>query len=309
MAREVLNSVVKGSLWLGGIYSYLPRRIQQVLSAPLGALLYWLASPRRLVVARNLSLCFPSLSEAQRFTISRQFFRNVARAFLDLFQLWRIRENDLKQLVKLENLELFETAKRSFIEQGRPVIVFAPHFVGLDAGGARLQLEDQLVCLYSNQALPAIDAWIYRGRSRFNQPLLISRRDGIGQLVRALKKGVTAHFSPDMDLGRRGAEFVPFFGVPAATQPSIIRLAHLTNATVLPMVTLLTPHGYRAKFYEPLSFPKEESLAQGLARIHAFIEARIAEAPDQYLWAHRRFKTRPEGLEPVYPPKRRRKSD
>lgn len=121
------------------------------------------------------------------------------------------------------------------------MIVFAPHFIGLDAGGARLQLEDQLVCLYSNQALPAIDAWIYKGRSRFNQPMLISRRDGIGPLVRALKRGVTAHFSPDMDLGPRGAEFVPFFGVPAATQPSIIRLAHLTNATVLPMVTLLTP--------------------------------------------------------------------
>ncbi len=306
MSRSLINSVVKGALVFGRLYSYLPRSVQQTFSAPLGGLLYWLASPRRLVVARNLSLCFPGLTQAQRLVLSRRFFRNVTRAFLDLFELWRVDKDELKQIVKLENLELFEKAKASFIEEGRPVIVFAPHFVGLDAGGARLQLEDQLVCLYSNQALPAIDAWIYKGRSRFNQPLLISRRDGIGQLVRALKRGVTAHFSPDMDLGRRGAEFVPFFGVPAATQPSIIRLAHLTNATVLPMVTLLTPHGYCARFYEPLAFPKEESLAQGLARIHSFIEARILEAPDQYLWAHRRFKTRPEGLESVYPPKRRR---
>lgn len=306
MSRSLINSVVKGALVFGRLYSYLPRSVQQTFSAPLGGLLYWLASPRRLVVARNLSLCFPGLTQAQRLVLSRRFFRNVTRAFLDLFELWRVDKDELKQIVKLENLELFEKAKAGFIEEGRPVIVFAPHFVGLDAGGARLQLEDQLVCLYSNQALPAIDAWIYKGRSRFNQPLLISRRDGIGQLVRALKRGVTAHFSPDMDLGRRGAEFVPFFGVPAATQPSIIRLAHLTNATVLPMVTLLTPHGYCARFYEPLAFPKEESLAQGLARIHSFIEARILEAPDQYLWAHRRFKTRPEGLESVYPPKRRR---
>lgn len=306
MSRALVNSLVKGSLWLGGVYSYLPRGVQQALSTPLGNLLYWLASPRRLVVMRNLSLCFPALSESQQLSLARRFFRNVARAFLDLFQLWRVDENKLKQMVRLENLEYFENAKEAFRKEGRPVIVFAPHFIGLDAGGARLQLEDQLVCLYSNQALPAIDAWIYKGRSRFNQPMLISRRDGIGPLVRALKKGVTAHFSPDMDLGRRGAEFVPFFGVPAATQPSIIRLAHLTNATVLPMVTLLTPRGYRARFYEPLLFPKEESLAQGLERIHAFIEARIQEAPDQYLWAHRRFKTRPEGLESVYPPKRRR---
>ena len=299
------NNIIVGVLLkVGALFSYIPYRLQQGLSVPFGALLYKLGSERRLVVERNLSLCLPALTTLQRKVIARRFFRNAARAFIDLFRLWRLDEKELRKLVRVENFELFELAKQAFAEEGRPVIVFAPHFVGLDAGGARLQLEDQLVCLYANQALPAIDSWVYRGRTRFNQPVLISRRDGIGQLVRALKRGVTAHFSPDMDLGRRGAEFVPFFGVPAATQPSIIRLTHLTNATVLPMVTLLTPQGYRAKFYEPLSFPKGESLAQGLARIHAFIEARIAEAPDQYLWAHRRFKTRPEGLEPVYPPKR-----
>ena len=109
MSRAVINSMVKYSLWLGSLYSYLPRRIQQELSAPLGALLYWLASPRRLVVARNLSLCFPSLSEAQRLDVSRQFFRNVIRAFLDLFQLWRVEKDELKQLfsnINPENKEM-----------------------------------------------------------------------------------------------------------------------------------------------------------------------------------------------------------
>lgn len=225
---------------------------------------------------------------------------------MDLFRLWRADELELRTLVEVENLEIFYAAKHAFVEGGRPVIVFAPHFLGLDAGGARLQLEGQLVCMYSSQAFPVIDAWVYRGRSRFNEPILVSRREGIGPLARALKRGVTAHFSPDMDLGRRGAEFIPFFGVPAATQPSIIRLARLTNATVVPMVTLLTQKGYRATFYEPFCFPKDEPFEQGLVRINAFIEARIREAPDQYLWAHRRFKTRPKGLEPVYPPKRRR---
>lgn len=306
MAHGFINSVVKGALVVGRLYSYLPRGLQHALAYPLGGLLYVLAAPRRRVVATNLSLCFPRLSESEREALARGFFRNVARAFMDLFELWRVNEIKLKQLVKIENIEIFEEAKRAQANEGRPVLIFAPHFVGLDAGGARLQLEDQLVCLYSNQALPAIDEWIHAGRSRFNAPLLISRRDGIGQLVRALKRGVTAHFSPDMDLGRRGAEFVPFFGVPAATQPSMIRLAHLSQATVIPMVTLLTPTGYCARFYEPLRFPQQETLAEGLNRIHAFIEARIQEVPDQYLWAHRRFKTRPEGEPAVYPPKRRR---
>ena len=307
MILSLTNKVVGLLLSLGGVFSYLPYKMQQRLSVLVGDLLFLLGSERRLVVERNLSLCFPNLTASQRSILSRAFFCNAARSFLDLFRLWQIDEKELRKMVVLENLDLFQDAKRKFIEGGRPVIVFAPHFLGLDAGGARLQLEDQLVCLYSNQALPSIDAWIYKGRTRFNNPILVSRRHGIGQLVRALKKGVTAHFSPDMDLGRRGAEFVPFFGVLAATQPSIVRLARLTNATVIPMVTLLTPEGYRATFYEPLSFPKDEEFVQALARVHAFIEARIQEAPSQYLWAHRRFKTRPQGSEPMYPPRRRRK--
>lgn len=307
MFSSLTDRVVAGLLYIGVFLSYLPCGLQQRMSALLGALLHLFGSERRLIVERNLALCFPDLTMSQRSLISRSFFRNAARSFIDLFRLWRVRESELREMVRIENIEHFRNAKRRFVEEGRPVIIFAPHFLGLDAGGARLQLEDQLVCLYSNQALPSIDAWIYRGRTRFNNPILISRRDGIGQLVRALKRGVTAHFSPDMDLGRRGAVFVPFFGIPAATQPSIVRLAHLTNATVIPMVTLLRSGGYCATFYPPLTFPKEEALEQGLFRINSFIEARIKEAPDQYLWAHRRFKTRPAGITPVYPPKRRRR--
>lgn len=306
MVLALIDRLVSVLLRVGVLLSYLPFVFQKHLSLFLGVLLYLFGAERRLIVERNLALCFPHLTASERSSVARRFFYNAARSFLDLFRVWRLSATELRDMVCLENLDIYENAKRAFLEDGRPVIVFAPHFLGLDAGGARLQLEDQLVCLYSNQALPSIDSWVLMGRKRFNNPILISRRDGVGQFARALKRGVTAHFSPDMDLGRRGAEFVPFFGVPAATQPSIVRLAHLTDATVIPLVTLLTPTGYRATFYQPLYFPKDESHQQGLSRIHSFIEARIQEAPAQYLWAHRRFKTRPEGLEPVYPPRRRR---
>jgi KDO2-lipid IV(A) lauroyltransferase len=306
MSRSLINLSVLGGLKLGWMVSFLPLGGQRWLGRLLGDALFYLAKPRRLVVEQNLNLCFPEMTRANRRLLERQFFRNVGIAFIDLFWLWRVDRSTLIRRITIRDINIFLEAKRAGPKKKQPIIIFAPHFLGLDAGGARLQLEDRLVCIYSKQTVEAIDKWIYRGRSRFNLPILVSRNEGISRLVRAIRDGITAHFSPDMDLGCQGAIFSNFFGVPAATQPSIIRLAHLTNAVIIPMVTRITQHGYQIQFFQPLEFPRDEPFQEGLQRLHHFLEQRILEAPDEYLWAHRRFKTRPSGEAAVYPPKQRR---
>ena len=275
-------------------FGTLPFPLRRRLGGYLGTLLYFIASPRRRVAQANLGLCFPTWTPAEVEAISHAHFRAYASAFLDRFELFECDARVLRERVSLVGLECLEKLGNARI------IILAPHFLGLDAGGVRIQLERQIVSLYSDQSSPRLNAWILKGRSRFHEPILISRREGIGRLARLVKKGKTAYFLPDMDFGERDAVFAPFFGQPAATVTSVVRLAQMTGAQILPLVTRLTPTGYEARFYEAWSHEPTESLEAGVRRMNAFIEARVLEAPAQYLWTHRRFKTRPQGHAPVY---------
>ncbi|MEY3951251.1 MAG: Lipid biosynthesis lauroyl acyltransferase [Pseudomonadota bacterium] len=289
--REML---VRFGLFWARMLGRLPFETRRRLGGFLGSLLYFLAAPRRRIAQANLGLCFPAWSAAEVNRVSRAHFRAYASAFLDRFELFDCSSERLRARVSLVGLECLERLGEERI------IILAPHFLGLDAGGVRIQLERQIVSLYSDQSSPRLNAWILQGRSRFNEPILISRREGIGRLARLVKKGKTAYFLPDMDFGERDAVFASFFGQPAATVTSVVRLAQMTGAHILPMVTRLTETGYESRFYPAWSHEPSDSLEEGVQKMNAFIEARVLEDPAQYLWTHRRFKTRPLGHAPVY---------
>ena len=285
------------TLWCCRLLAFAPRPLLRIVATLLGQLSYRLAGSRRAIALANLKICFPQWQPAQRERIARQHFVCYARAFLERFEIWFGSEARLRRRVELRDLSHLE----AFAD--RPVIILAPHFLGLDAGGVRLQLERQFASMYSQQSNPVLDDWTRRGRSRFNDPLLVSRQHGMTPLVRALKRGLPLYFLPDMDFGARDAVFVPFFGEPAATVTTVVRLARSLNAAVVPLVTQMTTNGYEARFYPGWLHPdddNQETIADGVARMNRFIEARILEMPEQYLWTHRRFKTRPNGAAPVY---------
>lgn len=284
-------------LWISHGLAKLPRALLRRLSSLIGTLTYWFYPYRRRIARRNLELCFPDRSESQRREIALRHFRLYGLAFFDRFRLWSCSAHALRQFVRLTNPEVLEAAGE------RPIIILAPHFLGIEAGGMRLQLERRLVNIYSLQRNPVLDDWTLRGRQRFNQPILLARSQGVVPAVRYVKQHVPFHFSPDLDLGRRDSIFVDFFGVPASTVTSLVRIARITRAMVIPMVTRMTTEGYEARFYPGWTHPDDdaqETVHDGVARMNRFIEERILEAPEQYLWTHRRFKTRPEGTPSVY---------
>lgn len=282
---------------LGRLLCRLPLAAQRRAAAGIGSLVYRFSHRRRRIAETNLRLCFPQWSDEERKAVAHKFFQQFTIALVDLFWLWQRPEQEIRQRVQLKGLE--HLAQADAVSQGA-VIVLAPHFLGIDAGGTRLQIERPLVCLYSNQSIPAVDRWIREGRARFQQATLISRREGIGRLARLLRGGVSAHFSPDMDFGEKGAMFVPFFGHPAATPTSIVRLARMANACVVPMVTRLSDEGYEAQFYPGWRYDDADDLEASVAALNRKIEDWIREDPSQYLWTHRRFKTRPPGVPSVY---------
>ena len=274
--------------------SAVPHRWLVVLGNLLGTVLYWLAAPRRRIARTNLRLCFPHLTEEERNAISRQHFRYFARSFFDRFVLWYQPADRIRALVQVHGIEHLEA------HAGKPVILLAPHFIGLDAGGTRLSLDRQMITMFANQKNQVFNKAMREGRSRFNDAVLLSRQEGLRTAIRMMRNGVPFYFLPDMDLGPRDSVFVPFFGVPAATVTSVARLAQMTDATVIPCVTAMTEDGYVCRLYQPWENYPGNDIVAATARMNQFIEARALEMPAQYLWTHKRFKTRPSGEPDLY---------
>lgn len=273
---------------------WLPLPLLRALGAALGTLLWLFARERRRVAHTNLALCFPKMDTAQRSALVRATFRAFSQSVIDRAILWHAAPARLRALVQL--------AGEAHLERlaGRPVILLAPHFAGLDAAWARLTLDRRLASIYARQKNAAFNTALKAGRSRFNDPLLLSRQSGMRTILRELSNGLPLYTLPDLDLGARDAVFAPFFGVPAATITAVSRLARLANAAVLPVVTHMTPHGYEVTIHAPWEhFPGASDEADA-RRMNAFIEDEVRANIAQYHWLHKRFKTRPPGEARLY---------
>jgi len=275
---------------------FLPLALLNPLGQGVGWLFYVLGRERREVARTNLRLCFPELSERERERRVRLHFRAFGRSFLERSYLWWSSAARLKRLVRIEGETHWQAVR------GQPVILLAPHFVGLDMGGSRLSLDVQVASMYSKQKNPLVDRLLLQGRLRFNAPRLFSRQDSVRSVVKAVREGTPFYYLPDMDFGARDSIFVPFFGVPTATITGVARLARLAKAQIVPAVTRQLPggQGYVLTFYPAWeNFPTDD-IAADTRRVNAFIEQRVLEMPAQYYWLHKRFKTRPEGEQRLY---------
>jgi KDO2-lipid IV(A) lauroyltransferase len=174
--------------------------------------------------------------------------------------------------------------------------------MGLDAAWTALtaQVGRRFATIYSPQLNPAVDAWIFQGRQRFGAPEMVARLDGAKPIVAAVRAGEPLYLLPDMNFDPSESLFVPFFGVSAATVPSLSRFAKLGRAKVVPVVTALTAQGYEVRVLPAWQDFPSGDLAADTARMNRELEAYIAADPAQYYWVHKRFKDRPDGLQSPY---------
>lgn len=289
--KKALSHLLVAFLWL---LHWLPLPVLRLLGGLVGRVLYLFGRERRKVALINLRLCFPELSEPERETIARRHFIAFACAFLDRTLGWWAAPERLKRIIRLAGEENLRDP------DNRPVIILAPHFVGLDAGGTMMTLTTPLVSVYSNQKNPIFNDVLLNGRLRFNQPLLLSRQDGMRKAVKALKDGLPFYYLPDMDFGRQDSIFVPFFEVQTATIPAVSRLARLTGARVVPCITKQVSDGYQVNLLPAWENFPGESVEADTEMMNRFIESQILQMPEQYFWLHKRFKTRPVGEAKVY---------
>ena len=290
LARSLLALV-----WL---LHLLPLGVQALLGRGLGVIMHSLARARRRVALRNVELCLPELNPAQRKALVREHFQWLARSLLERGLLWYASPQRLKSLIHIEgDVHLAETSTR-------PVMWLVPHFLAVDVAGAATQLfQTRRVCnVYTAQSNPVLDRALKNGRGRFGLADMFTRQQSALPLVRAIKKG-SAFFNPsDMDFGLRDAAFVPFFGHAAATLLAPSRLARSLNMVVQPVVAEMLPAGlgWRVRFLPAWTDWPSDDARFDAARMNQFIEQQIRLCPAQYLWVHKRFKTRPAGENPLY---------
>lgn len=294
--RDLLSYLPIACLWA---LHFLPLSTLACLGNALGRGFFRFAKRRRSIALTNLALCFPEFSLEQRVRLVKKNFEFLGRSVLERSILWWASPQRLTRLIHVQGLEKIHAQR----DAQKAVILLVPHFAGLDAGGIGIAMNFDSLSMYSTQKNPVFDRLLLRGRQRFGDQLLLSRQDGARASIKAMRSGRPFYYLPDMDYGLRDSLFVPFFGVPAATITGLSRLARAAPASVIPCVTRILPggKGYLVELGDVWqNFPSDDLLAD-TRRMNEFIEEAVRTMPEQYYWVHRRFKTRPDHQQNLYP--------
>lgn len=286
--------------WLGLGTGWLVAQLPFSLQIKIGRLIGMLmrkTSARRVHVARtNLTLCFPDKTDAEREQLLKKTFESIGIAVMETIMSWWAPDSKLKHRVTIDGLEHLETA----VKKNNGVILLGAHYTTLEIAGKLLAPYASFDALYRKHKNPVFDYVMYKGRRNYCEKVI--ERGNMREMMRSLKQGRTIWYAPDQNYGAEHSVFVTFFNIPAATITATSRLAALNNSPVVPFSheRLQNNSGYVLRFYPALdNFPSEDTTAD-TQRINHLIENEILKMPGQYLWTHRRFKTRPKSLPPVY---------
>jgi KDO2-lipid IV(A) lauroyltransferase len=282
-----------GIMWL---LHFLPYSVLSRLGSAVGNLLFVIMKPRRKITLINLGLCMPHLSEAERRDIARRHFQAYSRSILERSILWWAPPERVKRMIVVEPRVPIEEIKSG------PTIILCPHFVGLEIPGIAMIDQTSLCSIYTPQQNKVFDDALLKGRLRYGPVKILSRSEGVKPIIRAMRERLPFLMLPDMDFGIKDAEFVPFFGVPAATLTATARIAGMTGAKVIPAIATYLPNyqGWKVTFYPAWENYPGDDIVAATRRMNAFIEDRVRETPAEYLWTHKRFKTRPPGSPSFY---------
>jgi KDO2-lipid IV(A) lauroyltransferase len=286
--------------WMGvgalRLLAALPYRLQLRLGRWAGLLLRAMHTKRRATVTTNLALCFPELSGQERAALAGRCFESLGMALGETATAWWVPDPRLRCACRIIGLEHIRAA----LGKGRGVLLCSAHLHTAELAGRFMAFEQAVTIVFRPQNDRVIEATAHRRRALYYANM-IHYRDMRG-IVKALKRNEVVWYAPDIDAGTKRSSFAPFFGLPAASLTATARLARLTGAPVVPCFYFRRADGpaYDILVDPALADYPTEDLAADTARINRLIEAAVRRCPEQYLWQHRRFKTRPPGEAPVY---------
>ena len=295
---------LKPGFWMTWMFiacSYLlylvPAGFVDSIGRVLGDLIHRTNKKRRGIALKNVSLCFPDMSESDREGFVKQHFRAQVQSILHYsFILWASKRNLEKRIV-FQGQEHIDNC----IEQHHNVIVMTIHSVGLEAAVSALGREYSVSGPFKSMKNPLVDWIVARARSKFGTRIY-TREAGLRPIIKDVRAGCVMCYLPDEDLGRERSIFIPLFGVQKATIPVLGRLSKSCKAKVLPCVSCydVKQAKYIIHVLPPIeNFPRQDDESDTRA-MNASIEQLVNICPAQYFWTLRLFKTRPDGEQRFY---------
>lgn len=286
--------------WLGLAGGWLlaqaPFRLQMAGGRLLGRLAWRLAGRRRQITETNIRLCFPDLAPLEQQRLAKDSFISLGQGIVETAMAWWTPGGRLQPLAHVSGLEHLDAG----LARGQGVILLSAHFVNLEIGGRLLALSRPFQVLYREHKNPVFESVMRKAREHHFEKAI--SRDDMRGMIRSLKQNRAVWYAPDQNYGREHSVFVTFFGQPAATITATARLARITGAAVVPFFQSRRSdgRGYDLRLLPALDdFPGDDEIA-ATQRINDLIETAIRQQPEQYLWMHRRFKTRPDNQPSLY---------
>lgn len=283
-----------GTMWS---IAQLPYTWQCLIGRTLGRLLYLALKRRRYIAWTNLALCFPELSTKQRLALLQRHFEALGMGAVETAMCWWTPDERLKKLVSIEGMEHLHQA----LSRGRGAILLSAHFTTTEIGARLLTLFVEFHATYRKHNNPLFDAVMRRARESHCRTSI--PRGDVRAMLRSLKDNIPIWYAPDQNHSRRhNIVYAPFFGIPAATITATSRLAEISGAPVVPFFPQRNGYGdgYRLVLQPPLEGFPSGDVTRDTLHINEAIENAVRAVPEQYLWVHRRFKTRPEGEPYIY---------
>jgi KDO2-lipid IV(A) lauroyltransferase len=276
--------------------TWLPMAWALLIHEQAGRLLYRLSPKQRRIVLRNLELCFPKLSLAERERLAKRHFKAVAAAFAESAIAWFASDGRFDERFEVIGVEHLNNA----LAKGKGVILYTGHFTGLEICGRPLKkLVPRFACMFSHRSNELLDEIQRRGRMRCAHESVSS--DRVRSMLESLRRNAVVWYAPDQFDSSSTAALIPFFGEPAMTSTATSRLARVSGATVIPFSyrRLDRKARYELRIHPPLDkFPSDDPAADA-RRLIAILEEFVRACPEQYLWMHKKFKGRP-GLPDPY---------
>ncbi len=282
---------------------FLPYPAQMSIGKVFGEIFYRLAAYRRSIAATNIGLCFPELTQQAQQRLVHDHFHALGMMLIETALSWWGSDKALKKRISIKNIEIIHQA----LAAGKGAIILGAHYTTVDISGRLFTYDNEFAVSFQEMKNPLFNEITLRARQRIFKKVFA--RDQIRQTFRYIKQNHLMWIAADQDAQVDHSIFVPFFGQPASTQTVPSRMAKITGAPVIPYLSrrLADNQGYEIEIFPPIENFPSDSVEADIRRTNAILEQLIRKAPEQYLWVHRRFKTRPEGMPPVYPEKKKKR--
>ncbi len=262
-----------------------------------GALVQRVPSPRRRIAETNIALCFPELESPAQATLVANNLRDIGLMMVEFALGWMGSDRGLARIpTRIDGLQHLQAARA----QGRGVLLVGGHFSHLELCARLISRRIPIAGMYRKMDSTVFEWAVLRARLDYAAAMF--DKDDIRGTIKYLRSGGTLWYAPDQDMRSKDSVFVPFFGVPAATITATHHLARMSGAVVIPFSHRRLPHGggYVMQLGAPLENVPSTDATIDTARVNRSIEQMVRAAPEQYLWVHKRFKTRPPGQPEIY---------